>query len=454
MKRCLLGFLTVLSFTAAQAQQEPGKRYYDKVFTSVQKDPDIKYGANYSYNSLNGEAGLTQQDLTLDIYYPSVGDTETKRPLIIWAHGGSFLNGTKDDADIVYFCNEFAKRGFVCASINYRLGYELPIDSANAVRAVYRALQDGRAAVRYMRSVADTYGIDKDRVYFGGTSAGAFVAMNMVYLNLPEELPNYVDTSGHDEINTDPKFGLDGIEGKTNLIEESSTISGIINFCGATKTVSWMDDEYSRSIPIISMHGTNDSTVPYGTRIIYLNDLTPIPPQAPVPIVEVQGSYDIDKHAKAEGYTSRFYTWYGADHVPYINFENSENSKAYMDSLMSFTVRYVYQDFLGLGDVAGLDENDPPCDFNNGVVTPCEAQNVVEHREKSLPAVYPNPSSEGFFITVQEAGNIVLIDQLGKKILEQTCPANCFIATDKLKNGVYQLLTDDHKQSHKLMVLH
>jgi len=58
----------------------------------------------------------------MDIYQPT-GDIETARPLIIWAHGGSFQSGTSADADVVALSQAFAKKGFVCASINYRLGF-------------------------------------------------------------------------------------------------------------------------------------------------------------------------------------------------------------------------------------------------------------------------------------------------------------------------------------------
>ncbi len=380
-----LTLFLLLTIHAANAQD---KRYFDRIFTEVKKTADIQYGSNFTYDALQTQFGLTQQNLFLDIYEP-VGDTVTNRPLIIWAHGGSFLNGTKNDADIVFFCNEFAKRGFVTASIQYRLGYEQPIDSVNATRTVYRALQDGRAAIRFLRSVANQYKIDKNRVYFGGTSAGAFIALNVAYLNLPSEVPSFIDTTQRSVVNLFK--GLGGIEGTTNTIKESSEIQGIINFCGATRVVSWMDDDYSSNVPVISMHGTNDATVPYATRVINLNDLTPLPPEPAVPIIEVQGSYDIDKHAKKKGYSSVFYTWYGAPHVPYIQFNSSPTAALYMDSLMSFTVKHVYENFLGLGEVEGLTENAPPCDFNNGDIAPCETTSVFNQLVLKQTKVYPNP---------------------------------------------------------------
>lgn len=434
MKKTLLLALFAAGALLGQSQN---KRYYDKIFNDVQIQSDQVYGNNYVFDFTKGQFGLTAEDQTLDIYLPPAEDTATNRPLIVWAHGGSFLGGTKMDKDIVYFCNEYAKRGFVCVSINYRIGYELPLDSVKAFRTVFRALQDGRAAVRYMRSRADELKIDKNRVYFGGTSAGAFIALNVAYLNLPEEVPSFVDTSAHDAINMDPQIGIDGIEGKTNTIQESSEIMGIINYCGATRYTSWIDDQYSRNIPLISMHGTRDSTVPYGTRVIYLNDLTPIPPQVPLPIIQVQGSYDINKHNDASGYSSKFYTWYNADHVPYINYDDNGNGAAYMDTLMKFTVKFVYEDFLKLGEVDGIGENDPPCDFNNGNESPCAISSVSENYG-SLGSLFPNPTDGSFMISNYVGKTRVTISDLtGKEISQIEVAANEIVTTTHLSTGVY-----------------
>ncbi|MES2628779.1 MAG: alpha/beta hydrolase fold domain-containing protein [Bacteroidota bacterium] len=438
MKKLLLLSLCIGAMWGANAQP---LRYYDKIYDDVQVVKDQVYGSNYVFNFLELEFGLTKEDQTLDIYLPPAQDQMPDRPLIVWAHGGSFLGGTKEDKDIVYFCNEYAKRGFVCISINYRIGYELPLDSIKAVRTVYRALQDGRAAVRYMRSRASEFNIDKNRVYFGGTSAGAFIALNTVFLDRPEEVPSYVDTSGHDELNLDPQIGLDGIEGKTNEIAESSEIMGIINYCGATKVTSWMDDEYARNVPMISMHGTRDSTVPYATRVIKLNDLTPIPPQIPLPIVQVQGSYDIDRHADRSGMSSKFYTWYGADHVPYVNYDDNGAGAAYMDTVMRFTVKHVYEDFLKLGTVPGLGENEPPCDFNNGDENPCAISGIANEASNGQTVLYPNPAGNLMYISGLESGSIVtLVDLNGRICGSFNCSELLEINTADLEQGVYTVV--------------
>ena len=45
----------------------------------------------------------------------------TNRPLIIFHHGGSYYQGSKNNPGAVDFCMSFAKRGYVSVSANYRL---------------------------------------------------------------------------------------------------------------------------------------------------------------------------------------------------------------------------------------------------------------------------------------------------------------------------------------------
>src|SRR5262245_24776149 len=111
MKKIYLFSVACYCLTAA-AQTAPdtsGGRYFNPVFSGVTVTANISYGSN---TSVFGVA----QNLQMDVYEPS-GDTVQYRPLIVFAHGGSFLGGTKTDLDIVTLCNRFAGMGYVCASI-------------------------------------------------------------------------------------------------------------------------------------------------------------------------------------------------------------------------------------------------------------------------------------------------------------------------------------------------
>lgn len=99
----------------------------------------------------------------LDLYIPST--TNGPLPLIIRIHGGAFSGGDKSsEASAV---PALTARGYAVASLNYRLSTE----------ALFPAgAQDVKAAVRFLRANATTYGIDPDRFAAWGWSAGGYFA--------------------------------------------------------------------------------------------------------------------------------------------------------------------------------------------------------------------------------------------------------------------------------------
>jgi predicted esterase len=170
---------TLLTAAVAALPTNPARaaiRYQDEVFTSVTATTDIVYG-----QAVNAAGQL--QTLHLDLYQPT-GDTETKRPVFIWAHGGFFTQGNKSQINSIR--DFMTKRGWVTISIEYRLdprlpqgvaGYsqseQLPLDLARLGEAVRNGQHDMQAAVRWVRANAATYRLDTDRIATGGHSAGA-----------------------------------------------------------------------------------------------------------------------------------------------------------------------------------------------------------------------------------------------------------------------------------------
>ena len=79
--------------------------------------------------------------------YTGTGDHGTRRPLVIFIHGGGFKGGDKVSNFGTLVCGGLARRGYVVASINYRVTSSIPDDQAH-FEAMLRALQDAKAAVR------------------------------------------------------------------------------------------------------------------------------------------------------------------------------------------------------------------------------------------------------------------------------------------------------------------
>lgn len=104
--------------------------------------------------------------LTMDVYAPEQV-TGPKRPLLIYVHGGAWLAGHPREAaayqDWPALLAKMAARGYVVASVSYRLSREAPFPAQ---------IQDVKKGIQYLRTNADTYGIDPNRVGIWGDSAG------------------------------------------------------------------------------------------------------------------------------------------------------------------------------------------------------------------------------------------------------------------------------------------
>jgi pectinesterase len=101
--------------------------------------------------------------LEMDIYRPK-GDWRSL-PAIVCIHGGGWNKGRKIHHRKV--AQALAARGFVTASIDYRLSGEAPFPAH---------IQDCKAAVRFLRANANEYGINADSMGAMGASAGGHLA--------------------------------------------------------------------------------------------------------------------------------------------------------------------------------------------------------------------------------------------------------------------------------------
>ncbi len=254
MKNFLLAiFLCSGLITSLSAQSEGcgTSRYTTNVFTTTKKTT-VKFG------EATTQLGITL-DLKMDVYEPE-GDMAVQRPLIIWAHGGSFIAGTRNDLKAT--CIDYAQKGYVTATIDYRLwplalGYP---DSVKVIDQVMKAMHDMKASIRYFRQDAattNTFHIDPKNILLGGYSAGALMALHTADMDEEDEalVPSYVKKSLIDN------GGWEGNSGDAeNLKYSSRNIRGVINFSGSLHKRSWLD---ANDVPMVSMHGTADATVPY-----------------------------------------------------------------------------------------------------------------------------------------------------------------------------------------------
>jgi acetyl esterase/lipase len=178
------------------------------------------------------------QSWTLDIAVPeNFGDE--KHPTLVIVHGGGWRAGSKRDRPYRAMLTEFALKGYVTLSVEYRLTGEAPLPAC---------IEDVKCAVRWLRAHADQYKVDPNRVAAYGHSAGAHLALMLAMTPDVAEL-----------------------EGDGPWKEHSSAIASVIG--GSTPTVlgrrygenaaKYSPTTYVKKEmpPILLIHGTADTTV-------------------------------------------------------------------------------------------------------------------------------------------------------------------------------------------------
>lgn len=237
-----LGVMGVL-LSLTVAAQKP-QRFTHEVFEQIDSTMNIRFG---EAPNIKGQT----EKLLLDVYSPHA-DTLRKRPLVVFVHGGGFTGGDKATGYPLLFSHGLARRGYVCSSINYRLGIEEPKNHQNYFEALYRAVQDAKAAVRYFRKNAAQYDIDTAQIYIMGGSAGAMTALHLAYLDA-HEMPAYLS-----------KWGT--LEGQSGNEGYSSKVKGVVNCWGAMIDFRWIQPG---DIPNFNIHGTADKLVPCDSSVAY-----------------------------------------------------------------------------------------------------------------------------------------------------------------------------------------
>jgi para-nitrobenzyl esterase len=427
MKKYLILAVAVALGSAAAAQSCTGTRYASDVYTNITTTTGITYGANTAYNG-------TATTLTLDLYEPTA-DTAHVRPLIIWAHGGSFVGGTSADVDVTSLSQHFAKKGYVCASINYRIG-TASFDSVGLIPAVVRAVQDLKASIRFFykdRATANLYKIDTNNIFIGGSSAGAITVLHAVYMNRSCEVNTWITPS-----NLAALGGLDGYSGNQCY---SQKVNGVIDLCGALAKYAYLEHG---NLPLCSMHGTADATVPYSRGMV----------NPGIPIMMVDGSRMVYQQSLAVGVQDNFYTWIGAPHVPYAGTTTAE--LAYMDTTVNFVRDYL------IGRLGITCTALQPADATSGTATlyaftncttnvpmSCTNTGILEHNINLFEDVYPNPSNGTVnivFVNNNATYTVQLIDITGRVVKSDiTSSATYTLDKGNLGAGVYFLKVANKK---------
>lgn len=274
------------------AQSCISQRYISTVFNQADVTSSILFGNADPYGLSPG------QNLYLDVYAPA-GDTLSKRPVIVYAYGGGFLIGTRNQPPIPYFGEQLARRGFVFVAIDYRLGFNT-VTPGSPERAVYRAVQDLRAAVRHLAQRENTYRIDTNHIIYMGSSAGCFAGLHSAFMEESEA------AAFDDPIPLlDPEnLGPINVSGNNDYGNRHIDPFAIVNLWGAIADTNFI--EATEQIPVISFHGDQDNAVPYQYGYPFSYPIFP----------SVYGSFPIHRRLNHVGIPNELHTLFGYGHEP------------------------------------------------------------------------------------------------------------------------------------------
>ena len=170
----------------------------------------VPEGVVFEKDVVYGKTG--EVELKLNLAKPK--DATGKLPCVLVIHGGGWAAGNKEGHNNLTW--EFAKRGFVSATIGYRL----------APKSLFPAqIEDVKCAVRYLRANAEKLNVDPDKLGALGFSAGAHLSMMLGAMGKG-----------------------DGLEGDGGHPEQSSQVQAVVAYFGPTDFVNVEFPEASRGI--------------------------------------------------------------------------------------------------------------------------------------------------------------------------------------------------------------
>lgn len=450
-------------------------RYLEEVFTDVNVQDSIIYSQNYDFTS----GVLTP--LMMDVYTP-VGDTATKRPVILLSHNGSFLdhNFTRNfvglcfagikDTSIVELCHRFAKRGYVAISFDYRLGWSFGGDqiarTKTIIQAVYRAMQDSKALVRYLKNDyanSNQYGVDTGKIIIGGSNSGAYVALAAGNLNDTTELVGLKFQDIHGSfIKQDSLGDFDGHGGLAGVNYDnypgiSSRFQGVLSLGGAVGDTSWIQ---AGEVPVIAFHGTQETSTPYNTGVVRTSSGQNVIEVSGsgdfMPIVERLGNNDIFKpnnfpqgpaNRNGQGQTTSsvegLYPFYGQKFEPWNWYDTAcYNNKPVMNTTLTTGTNSPAQGNRYIDTIMGYAG---PRLYKLLINPSYGTTGINEVANQIEMALFPNPASTELTVSINILENpiatVQLFDLTGRLVKEITNlnVHRTTINIDDMNNGMYLL---------------
>lgn len=177
------------------------------------------------------------------------------KPVMVYFSGGSWTEGNPEWS--FYNCADYAKRGWVAVSVEYRL-------ADRHETTPFEAVKDARSAIRWLRKNATTYNIDPNRIVVSGNSAGGHLALTAVLAD------NWNESTDDLSISASPNLVLVNA-GVYDIYAENAThwILRDLKNKNLAQKISPFHLARKTNVPILIIHGTADNSVSYSTAKIF-----------------------------------------------------------------------------------------------------------------------------------------------------------------------------------------
>ena len=184
-------------------------------------------------------------ELKLDVYVPE--DTLEQHPCLVFAFGGGFKMGARDEESYQKFLTEMAENGIVGVSIDYRLGLKDKkvknlIQLAKILEiSVNMAVEDMASAVKFVLDNAEELKVNPKQIIISGSSAGAITALQTDYFLSNDKIKD---------------------------LPEDFRFAGVVSFAGAVASFGEKLEYKTQPAPVLFMHGTKDELVTYNKKVV------------------------------------------------------------------------------------------------------------------------------------------------------------------------------------------
>ena len=409
-KTAFITFLLIQAGVLLYAQNS--NRFYHRVFQDITVQTGIQYGQGAPIGS------DTEDPLYFDFYEPA-GDTMTHRPLVITVFGGAFVAGNRSWCDMVAFGDSLSHYGYAVASIDYRLLPVYRITETNFIRAGYMAAQDLSSAVRFFKGNCDLYGIDTNRIFVLGNSAGTIASMYFLWMNDEERPEETYEDEGWLGIGGHSDLGGIHTTGFPEYLSYSPRIAGLIAQWGGVLDTSIIAE--NDNTPVCLIHGTADETVPYEYGAPYGESFLGV---TTLVLPDLYGSYYIDRRLTSREVEHELHTFEGKEHCFYIE-GTSTLLPEELDTCFRIALKFMTKTMFGNATPEGISE------IENGSVS-----------------VFPNPVEDYIYLQIGDSPSdfsCELYDMQGRLLQKQKNKAVMNVSA--LPSGTYILQINTAKGS-------